>query len=63
MIVSLQLIKKSLSPFNLRQTPDSVITCVRAERVEEIRAQIEAGTYETDEKLDLALGRLLDERG
>lgn len=36
---------------------------IRADRVSEIRAQIEAGIYETDEKLDVALGRLLDEIG
>ena len=36
---------------------------VRAERVAEIRAEIEAGSYETDEKLDVAIGRLLDEIG
>jgi negative regulator of flagellin synthesis FlgM len=34
---------------------------IRADRVAQIRAQIEAGTYETPEKLDLALSRLLDE--
>lgn len=34
---------------------------IRADRVASIRAQIEAGTYETPEKLDLALSRLLDE--
>lgn len=36
---------------------------IRADRVSEIRAEIDAGTYETDEKLDLAVGRLLDEIG
>lgn len=36
---------------------------VRMDRVADIRAQIEAGTYETEEKMDLALGRLLDEIG
>ena len=36
---------------------------IRTDRVAEIRAQIEAGTYETDEKLDVALGRFLDEVG
>ncbi len=36
---------------------------MRADRVAEIRAQIEAGVYETDEKLDVAIGRLLDEIG
>ncbi|MCA9200937.1 MAG: flagellar biosynthesis anti-sigma factor FlgM [Planctomycetales bacterium] len=36
---------------------------IRSERVADIRAQIEAGIYETDEKLDVAVGRLLDEIG
>jgi negative regulator of flagellin synthesis FlgM len=34
---------------------------VRAERVASIRAQIAAGAYETDEKLNVALARLFDE--
>jgi len=34
---------------------------VRAERVGQIKQQIAEGTYETAEKLDVALGRLLDE--
>jgi len=36
---------------------------IRAERVAEIRSAIEAGTYETPEKLEIAVGRLLDEIG
>lgn len=36
---------------------------IRADRVADIRAQIDAGVYETDEKLDVAIGRLLDEIG
>ena len=36
---------------------------VRADRVAEIRSQIAAGTYETGERLDAALDRLLDEIG
>ncbi len=36
---------------------------IRADRVENIRAEIDAGVYETDEKLDVAVGRLLDEIG
>jgi len=36
---------------------------VRQDRVNAIRAQIAAGTYETDEKLEIAVGRLLDEIG
>ena len=34
---------------------------IREDRVASIRAQIQAGTYETAEKLDIALSRLLDE--
>jgi negative regulator of flagellin synthesis FlgM len=36
---------------------------VRHELVSQIRDQIAAGTYETPEKLDIALERLLDEIG
>jgi negative regulator of flagellin synthesis FlgM len=36
---------------------------IRADRVAQIKAQIAAGTYETDAKIDLALSRLLDEIG
>ena len=42
------------------------LTClpeIRHEKVAEIRQQIAAGTYETPEKMDLALDRLLDELG
>ena len=34
---------------------------IRAERVAEIREQIEAGQYESADKLDAAVDRLLDE--
>ncbi len=34
---------------------------VRADRVSQLRAQIANGTYETADKLDLAMNRLLDE--
>ena len=37
------------------------LPAMRAERVAELRAQIEAGTYETAAKLGVAVGRLLDE--
>jgi negative regulator of flagellin synthesis FlgM len=36
---------------------------IRQDRVNQIRAQIAQGTYETDDKLDVAVGRLLDEIG
>lgn len=42
----------------VRELPD-----VRADKVARIKAQIASGTYETDEKLDIALSRLFDEIG
>jgi negative regulator of flagellin synthesis FlgM len=36
---------------------------IREDRIAQIRAQIASGTYETEEKLEVALGRLLDEIG
>jgi negative regulator of flagellin synthesis FlgM len=36
---------------------------IRQDRVNQIRAQIASGTYETDDKMNVALGRLLDEIG
>lgn len=42
----------------ISQMPD-----IRQNRVDEIRAQIEAGTYETDDKIQTAVARLLDEIG
>lgn len=34
---------------------------IRTEKVESIRSQIEAGTYETDDKIDGAIDKLLDD--
>jgi anti-sigma28 factor (negative regulator of flagellin synthesis) len=34
---------------------------VRADKVAEIKAQIEAGTYDDDKKLDAAVDRMLDD--
>jgi len=34
---------------------------VRADKVADIKGQIEAGTYESDDKLDGAIDRLMDE--
>ena len=36
---------------------------IRQERVDQIRAEITSGVYETDEKIDIAVSRLLDEIG
>ncbi len=35
----------------------------RAERLAQIKSEIQAGTYETPDKLDIAVGNLLDELG
>lgn len=34
---------------------------IRVDKVAAIKAQIEAGTYETDDKLDAAAGKMLDD--
>jgi anti-sigma28 factor (negative regulator of flagellin synthesis) len=39
------------------------VAAVRHERVAQLRAAIEAGTYETDEKVGTAVERLLDQIG
>lgn len=36
---------------------------VRQDRIDQIRAQIASGSYETQQKLDIAVERLLDELG
>ena len=36
---------------------------MRMDRIRQIRAEIASGTYETDTKLETALGRMLDEIG
>ena len=36
-------------------------TDIRTDKVASIRAEIEAGTYETDEKMDIAIGRLMED--
>lgn len=38
-------------------------SAVRAERLAQIKADIEAGTYETPEKLEAALSKMLGELG
>ena len=39
---------------------ENVETSLRAERIAQIKADIEAGTYDTDEKFDAAVERMLD---
>jgi len=40
----------------VREVPD-----IRADLVAQVRAEIEAGTYETAERLDVTINRLMDE--
>ena len=42
----------------LSQSPD-----IRQERLAQIKAAIENGTYDTDEKLEAALGKMFDTMG
>jgi negative regulator of flagellin synthesis FlgM len=50
-----------ISPLGKMLDGISQLPEIRHERVEEIRSQIAAGIYETPEKLELALDRLMDE--
>ena len=50
-----------ISPLGQLLDGISQLPAIRDERVEEIRRQMAAGSYETPEKLELALDRLLDE--
>ena len=50
-----------ISPLGQLLDGISQLPAIRYERVEEVRRQIAAGSYETPEKLELALDRLLDE--
>jgi len=49
-----------LSGVNRLDTLQSTAT-IRTDKVTAVRAQLEAGTYETDAKLNIAIGKLLDE--
>ena len=48
---------------NFRHTSRTTGMKIRTDRVAQIRQAIEAGTYETQDKLDIAIDRLLDEIG
>ena len=50
-----------ISPLGQMLDGISQLPEIRQERVEEIRRQIAAGSYETPEKIELALDRLLEE--
>ncbi len=44
-----------------RAARDDDLTAIRADLVDSVRRQIELGNYDTPEKLDAAIGRMLDE--
>ena len=50
-----------ISPLGQMLDGISQLPEIRHEKVEAIRQQIAAGTYETTEKLELALDRMMDE--
>jgi negative regulator of flagellin synthesis FlgM len=50
-----------ISPLGQMLDGISRLPDIRHEKVEEIRQQIASGAYETPEKLELALDRMLDE--
>jgi negative regulator of flagellin synthesis FlgM len=55
---TLEISSEAAAASRLSEIPD-----IRHDRVAAIKAQIEAGTYETPERLDAALEALLDEIG
>ena len=54
----LELSQEAETVSRVQDLPD-----LRADRVAQIRAEIASGVYETPEKLEIAVGRLLDEIG
>jgi negative regulator of flagellin synthesis FlgM len=50
-----------ISPLGQMLDGISQLPEIRHEKVEEIRRQIAAGSYETPEKLEIALDRMMDE--
>ena len=54
---------KSTSPNRAARRASSAASRHRADRVEAVRQQIAAGTYETGDKLNAAVEHLLDEIG
>ena len=62
---SAEPIRDELQLSDAAQLLDQVgdVSDIRMDKVASIRAQIESGTYETPEKLEVAIDRLLDEIG
>lgn len=50
-----------ISPMARLMTEISALPDIRAEKVAQVRAEIQAGTYITPEKFDLAVARLLED--
>ena len=50
-----------ISPIARLMSEISALPEIRAEKVAQVRAEIQAGTYITPEKLDIAIDRLLED--
>ena len=50
-----------ISPIARLMSEISALPDIRAEKVVQVRAEIQAGTYITPEKLDIAIDRLLED--
>jgi hypothetical protein len=45
----------------MRVARDHDLTAIRTDLVDSVRRQIDLGTYDTPEKLETAIGRMLDD--
>lgn len=50
-----------ISPIARMMSEISALPDIRAERVAQVKAEIQAGTYITPEKMDIAIDRLLED--
>lgn len=50
-----------ISPIARMMSEISALPDIRAERVAQVKAEIQAGTYITPEKLDIAIDRMLED--
>ena len=61
-VEEIQIAETSIQPTDeLALSGVQQVSDIRMDRVTEIRAQIADGTYETGDKLEIAVGRLIDD--
>ena len=58
---NLPIDRVEISPIARLMSEISALPDIRAEKVAQVRAEIQAGTYITPEKLDIAIDRLLED--